>query len=93
MSKSIKRFFPKSTISTVHQSGQVLTEPHQGVTVEIHWRDGEETPCSAEVSGGDEYAECGLEFNGKTLVGYDGVFDLPQEVIETLKDQGFSIDL
>ena len=40
---------------------------------------------------GDEYGG-GLWFKGKNLVDYDGVFELPKEVIQALRDLGFYVD-
>lgn len=40
---------------------------------------------------GDEYGG-GLWFEGKNLVDYDGVFELPKEVIQALRDTGFYVD-
>lgn len=40
---------------------------------------------------GDEYGG-GLWFEGKNLVDYDGVFELPKEVIQALRDLGFYVD-
>ena len=43
-----------------------------------------------EESGGDEwYAEGGLEIDGMTITGYDGVFSLPTVVIDKLKEWGY----
>lgn len=39
---------------------------------------------------GDEYGG-GLWFEGKNLVDYDGVFELPKEVIQALRDTGFYV--
>ena len=39
------------------------------------------------------YGEGGLWFEGKTLIDYDGVFELSDHVINQLKKWGFSIDL
>ena len=39
---------------------------------------------------GDEYGG-GLWFKGKNLVDYDGVFELPKEVIQALRDTGFYV--
>lgn len=38
--------------------------------------------------------ECGggLWFEGKELVDYDGVFALPREVGETLREHGYTVD-
>ena len=40
---------------------------------------------------GDEWGG-GLWFEGKILVDYDGVFELPKEVIQALRDLGFYVD-
>lgn len=87
------QFFPNSEISTVLQNGRIITEPHKGVNVQLHYRDGETTPCSAEIYGGNEYAEIGLEFEGKTLVGYDGCFELPKEIETMVRAEGFEVSL
>ena len=36
--------------------------------------------------------EGGLWFQGKTLVDYDGVFELPKKVIDTVVSFGFAVD-
>ena len=41
-----------------------------------------------ESGGEDYYAEGGLEFTGKVLDGYDGVFSLDENVVECIKDWG-----
>ena len=60
------------------------------VTVEIF----DETPLRGYFEHeeyGDEYGG-GLWFEGKNLVDYDGVFELPKEVIQALRDLGFYVD-
>ena len=45
-----------------------------------------------EDSGGEDYyAEGGLEFTGNALDGYDGVFELDEEVVNCLKDWGADV--
>ena len=88
--KTVKRVFPKSTIGTVSQNGVDQSARHTGVTVELHWREEETVPCSAEVHGGGHYADIGLEWDGNTLTGYDGVFELPAEVKSLLLELGFT---
>ena len=45
-----------------------------------------------EESGGEDYyAEGCLEFTGKVLDGYDGVFSLDAEVISCLEDMGADV--
>lgn len=38
--------------------------------------------------------ECGGEliFDGNELIDYDGVFELPTEVIKALREMGFTVD-
>jgi len=84
-----KKFFPKSVISTVSASGFNLTKPKRGVWVEI-WKNESRGICSAEIYDDDqeEYAEIGLWIEDGELVDYDGVFEMPQEVCDLLKEQG-----
>ena len=85
--------FPKGEINIINQSGTDLTERETGLEVNLHWRDG--VPVCAEIFGEREehYAEIGLWFEGKELVDYDGVFELPNEVAEMIKDAGYRIEL
>jgi hypothetical protein len=88
-----KKFrFPASLINTVHQSGLNLTPSKRGVNVAIHAKPNE-APHSAEVYSDDceEYADLGLEFEGETLTGYDGAFDIPSEVLSALRMMGYEI--
>jgi len=43
-------------------------------------------------NGQDWHAEGGLWFEGKTVVDYDGVFALPNGVIELLKENGYNTE-
>jgi hypothetical protein len=38
------------------------------------------------------YAEGSLEIEGKSIVGYDGVFSLSEPVIDKLKEWGYNTD-
>jgi hypothetical protein len=40
----------------------------------------------------DEYEEGELNFEGNTLVDYDGVFELPQQLIDYLNANGYNTD-
>lgn len=86
-----KRYFPLSEACVVHQTGAQLTESSTGVEVLLHTREDETTPCSAELSSGDHYADIGLVFEGIELIDYDGVFSLPREVGLMLKEAGFVV--
>ena len=47
-----------------------------------------------EESGGEDfYAEGVLEFDGKRLTGYDGVFELPDEIVNKIVELGYIDDL
>jgi hypothetical protein len=85
------RFFPHSEVAIVHQNGTQLTASSMGSEVILHTRENECVPCCAEVISGDHYAEIGLLFEGKELSDYDGVFSLPREVGEMLKDAGYVV--
>lgn len=44
-------------------------------------------------TGGEEwYAEGCLDIDGKNIVGYDGVFDLPRVIKTKLVEMGYSLD-
>ena len=89
--KTVKRFFPDSEATVVHQDGLQLTAPTKGVEVVLHTREREQTPCCAEVISGPHYAEVGLWFEGNELADYDGVFFLPREIGEMLADAGYVV--
>lgn len=83
--------FPGETI-TQHQTGQTLSNA-EGCNVVLHWQAGAITPHSAELFSDDEseYADLGLEWDGKTLSGYDGAFDLPPPIVAALHFEGFQV--
>lgn len=85
------RAYPHSEAAVVHQNGTQLTASSKGVEIVLHTRANERDPCCAEVISGEHYAEIGLSFEGKELSDYDGVFFLPREVGEMLKDAGYAV--
>lgn len=87
----ITRLFPHSEAAIVHQNGAQLSASSKGVEIVLHTRKNERDPCCAEVISGEHYAEIGLSFEGKELSDYDGVFFLPCEVGEMLKDVGYVV--
>lgn len=95
---SNKNPFPSKTkkfpgqIYTVHQTGQILSKPQEGINVTLQFNQ-YGTPSCAEVYSDDyeEYAEIGLGWNGKTLVDYDGVFQIPQPVVDFLREEGWVV--
>ena len=45
-------------------------------------------------TGGEEwYAEGGIEFDGMDIVGYDGVFELPDFIVNKLVELGYKDEL
>lgn len=89
---TIERFFPDSHANMIGPGGHNLTTPTKGVEILLHTRENEADPYCAEViSGEDHYAEIGLWFEGKELTDFDGVFALPREVGEMLKDAGYVV--
>lgn len=92
--KMISREFPEGTIGLVHQSGRALTERTKGFTIHLLYHEASDVPCGAEVDGGsdDHHAEIGLWFDGKVLVDYDGVFELPLELVQWLRELGFTVE-
>ena len=85
----IQKHFPGSTIGLIHQSGDEIGARERGVTVLVHLRNG--VPTCAEVFGEEHHAEIGLWWEGKTLVDYDGVFEMPRELAEVLTEHGFTL--
>jgi len=88
---TITRQFPSSTIGMIDANGVDLTPRSKGVTVELHLRDG--SPVCAEVydtktGGNNHHAEIGLIVEDGALVDYDGVFDLPVEVMSMFQELG-----
>ena len=88
---SVKRLFPRSKASLVHQDGSQLSEPSEGVEIVLHTREKENHPCCAELISGEHYTEIGLTFEGKELSDYDGVFWLPREVGQMLREAGYIV--
>ena len=64
-------------------------------TLTLYINDSDATRGSLEldIPGCNEYADIGLWFDDdkKTLVDYDGVFSLPHQGIQLLRDNGFIV--
>jgi hypothetical protein len=87
---TVTREFPNDYIGMIHQDGSE-TGPEKGMTVIIHTRPGEQTPCGAEVFGDTYHAMIGLWWEGRDLYDYDGAFSLPSQVSSVLREMGFSV--
>jgi hypothetical protein len=76
----------ENSFGVLKQEENVILE----VTVGINSEDYGWFEVYDEQSGGDDwYAEGGLEIEGKSITGYDGVFSLPNVVIDKLKEWGY----
>lgn len=71
-----------------------MDESKPGAVLTFYSRDGR-PPHGAELASNDGRlsVEIGLEWDGNTLTGYDGVFELPAEVEGELRKLGFQISL
>jgi len=81
---------------TLENSFGVLAK-QDGVEIEINIRQNKKDYASFEFydteTGGEAwYAEGGLWFEGKELTDYDGVFELPTEIINILEKAGYDCD-
>jgi len=62
------------------------------VTVEVRENGTGWFEFSDEESGGNEwYAEGSLHVEGKEVLGYDGVFELPSFVVNKLREWGYDV--
>ena len=80
------------------ESSMVSTATHLGehqatLTLYINDQDGTKGSLELDIPGCGEYADIGLWFDDdkKTLVDYDGVFSLPPQGIQLLRDNGFIV--
>lgn len=48
--------------------------------------------CEWNIEALDEYENIGLWFEENTLTDYDGVFELPKQLIEYLEDQEYDME-
>lgn len=91
----VKKDFPSHTIGIIDQNGKDLIDRKTGLTATVKVFDSENYGCF-EVYSLDEdetyYAEGGLWFNDdKELTDCDGVFSLPSEVIDILRENKFIV--
>lgn len=93
-----KAYFPASGAYQVHQTGEVLSGFSKGLTVELTQQVGKPAPHAFEFYSDSQtmYAEGGLWFeatkDGIRITEYDGVFELPREVVAMLKTLGFNTE-
>jgi hypothetical protein len=86
-------FYTKENLSLENSFGTIKKQMGIELYVTIGIREDEGTGYfelyDTETGGEDWYAEGGLWFDGKELTDYDGVFALPECIIEKLKELGF----
>ena len=65
----------------------------RSLTLYVHDSDATRGSLELDIPGCNEYADIGLWFDDdkKTLVDYDGVFSLPPQGIQLLRDNGFIV--
>lgn len=90
MSKISRYYFPFTEVTSVHQDGSEASV-NRGLEVELYTRDNESAPCVAGLASEDYDAEIGFTFEGKTLIGFDGAFELPRELALLLRRLGYVI--
>ena len=90
MYKTVRRYFPDSAVSMVHQTG-AETPANRGLEVLLFTRESESDPCFAELSSEDYDAEIGFTFEGNSLTDFDGAFALPREVANLLRELGYVV--
>ena len=83
--------FPNSGANTVHQSGRALSKWSKGLTVNIFNVSGKD-PHAFEIYTDNEmeYGEGSLGFSNLVLEDYDGVFSLPNQVMDVLDALGYN---
>ena len=95
MNYSEEFHFPETFINTVDANGFSKTPLKKGVTICLWSRNG--IPVRAEVGAdndddGDEYAVIGLTVENGELVGYDGVYFIPTDVLDILENKGVEVN-
>lgn len=95
--RKVKKFITSMTLWW-ENSYTTLTDPATVDVEVIIYYDDTSTPCGFELydveSGGEDfYADGGLWFTGNALTEYDGVFTLPDAIVDIIKEEGYSIDL
>lgn len=96
--KTLEKQFKKTRYVGWESSQSPHIEREEKVMVyNIGWNKDEERGWfemyDEESSGEDYYAEGGLWFDGSTLIDYDGVFSLSDDVIKCIKSMGAKIDI
>lgn len=86
--KTIQNLVLENSFGVVDSENSVELEVTVGIKSEDYgWFELYDT----KSGGNDWYAEGSLEIEGKSIVGYDGVFCLSQPVIDKLKEWGYDV--
>lgn len=86
--KTIQNLVLENSFGVVDSENSVELEVTVGIKSEDYgWFELYDT----KSGGNDWYAEGSLEIEGKSIVGYDGVFCLSEPVIDKLKEWGYDV--
>jgi hypothetical protein len=87
--KSVQNLVLENSFGVVNSENNVELEVTVGIKSEDYgWFE----LYDVKSEGDAWYAEGSLEIEGKSIVGYDGVFSLPEPVIDKLKEWGYNTD-
>lgn len=88
-------FQATQSLSLGNSFGTIRTQKDVVLDVTVGVRDGHGwfELYDEETGGEDWYAEGSIEFDGDTVVGYDGCFDLPKVVCDKLEEIGYTLDI
>ena len=89
------KFDTEVTLSASNSFGQTreVETTNVEVIVRLNGERGSFEFYDEETGGENWYAEGGLWFNGKELVDYDGIFELPKFVADKLEELGYDISM
>lgn len=89
-------FTTKSNLALSNSFTVIQTENNVELDVTVEIQDEKEYGhfefYDTKTGGENWYAEGGLWFDGKELSDYDGVFELPDFIIESLNQQGYNTE-
>lgn len=89
-------FIKQTNVNAQNSFGIIASEKDCQLEFTIRIHDGEKTGsfelADVKTGGNKWYAEGGLWFDEKELVDYDGVFELPEEILDKLEEWGFNVE-
>lgn len=86
----------EADLSLDNSFGRIASEKNVSILFTLGIHEGGRTGWfefyDAQTGGIDWYAEGMLWFDGKTLMDYDGVYDLPIEIVNKLDELGYDVE-